>query len=260
MEIGTLAIEILGVSILSTLLGLYLVRRAVGVDKLKGNHEVAGFILGIVGTIYAVLLAFVVIVEWQKYTEASTIVTNEANVLGDLSRMAERLGEGPRKQVLTELFEYAQSVAEDEWPLLANGNSSDNTTNLLNNLWKTYVLDQNPQTPVEAALYSESLRRLNDLSDNRRLRIESSHDGLPPMLWVALIGGGILTLGFTYFFGASNMRAQLLMVAALTVEIAFILLLIVSLDNPYKDGFKVSANPIREQATHISGRIAKGGF
>ncbi len=260
MTTGILAIEVLGVSILITLMGLYVVRRMVGVDKLRSNHEVAGFMISIVGTIYAVLLAFVVVVEWQKYAEASSTAATEANVLGDLSRMAERLSSEQRKQVLTELRDYAQSISNDEWPMLAKGNSSSKTTGLLNKLWKNYVINQNPQLTAETALYSESLRRLNDLSDTRRIRINSSRNGLPPMLWGVLIGGGVVTLAFTYFFGVSNMRAQLLMVAALTGEIAFILLLIVSLDNPYRGELKVNPAPIREQADHIGERIAKGGF
>src|SRR5271170_5104249 len=117
-----------------------------------------------------------------------------------------------------------------------------------------------PETSMDVALYTDSLRRLNDLSDSRRLRINSSRDAVPIMLWVLLIGGGITTIGFTYFFGVSDVRAQFLMVAALTGEIAFILMLIVSLDNPYKGELKVTADPIREQAEHIGSRISKGGF
>jgi len=67
MRAGILAIESLGVSILITLIGLYLVRRIVGLENLRRNNEVAGVIIGIVGTIYAVVLAFIVVVEWQKY-------------------------------------------------------------------------------------------------------------------------------------------------------------------------------------------------
>ncbi|HEV3037766.1 MAG TPA: hypothetical protein VHA33_08280 [Candidatus Angelobacter sp.] len=37
---GILAIESLGVSIVITLIGLYLVRRIIGVEKLRSNHEV----------------------------------------------------------------------------------------------------------------------------------------------------------------------------------------------------------------------------
>jgi hypothetical protein len=40
MGAGILAIESLGVSIVITLTGLYLVRRIIGVEKLRSNHEV----------------------------------------------------------------------------------------------------------------------------------------------------------------------------------------------------------------------------
>ena len=91
MQTVILAIQVLGLSILLALAGAYLVRRIVGVERLKGHHEVAGFIIGIVGTIYAVFLAFMVVVEWDNYQQASTLVTTEANLLGDVSRMAEGL-------------------------------------------------------------------------------------------------------------------------------------------------------------------------
>jgi hypothetical protein len=255
-----LGIEILGLSIIITLIGLYVVRRAVGVEKLKSHHEVAGFIIGIVGTIYAVLLAFLVVVQWGKYQDASTMVTTEANALGDMSRMAEGLPTEQRAQVLTALRDYAQLVSDDEWPALAKGNASDKTTDNLNKLWKNYVMDQKPQTLQEAAVYNESLRRLNELSDTRRLRINASRDTVPAMLWILLIGGGATTVAFTFFFGVSDMKAQFLMVAALTGEIAFILLLLVVLDNPFRGDLAVSADPIKEQADHIGGRITKGGF
>jgi hypothetical protein len=251
---------ILGASVLITLIGLYLVRRTVDVDKLKSNHEVAGVMIGVVGTIYAVLLAFVVVVEWQKYADASNAAATEANILGDVSRMAERLPPVQRKQILTELRNYALAVSNDEWPMLAKGKSSDKATSLLNELWRSYVIDQNPQMAAEIALYGESLRRLNDLSDCRRIRINASHNGLPPMLWMLLIGGGAVTVTFTYFFGVPHIRAQFLMVAALTGEIAFILLLIICLDNPYRGELKVDPSSIREQADHIGGRINRGGF
>ena len=50
------------------------VRRAVGVEKLALNNEVAGFIFAIIGVVYAVLLAFVVIAVWEKFSEGQTSV------------------------------------------------------------------------------------------------------------------------------------------------------------------------------------------
>jgi hypothetical protein len=260
MQISILAGEVLGISIFIALIGLWIVRRTVSLEKLKSHHEVAGFIIGIVGTIYAVLLAFLVVVQWNKYQDASTLVTTEANLLGDISRMAESLSADQRKQVLTDLRDYAQLVTDKEWPALAQGHSDDSVTDRLNGLWRSYVMEIKPVTLQESALYAESLKRLNDLSDTRRLRVNASTDGVPPALWILLIGGGITTIAFTFFFGVPDMRAQILMVAALTGEIAFILLLLVALDNPYKGDLAVGPDPIHDQAVHIGGRLSKGGF
>jgi hypothetical protein len=91
---------------------------------------------------------------------------------------------------------------------------------MLNNLWRSYVIEMKPSTPQDITRYSESLKRLNDLSDTRRLRINTSRDTVPYVLWALLIGGGVMTVAFTFFFGVSDVRAQFLMVAALTAEIA----------------------------------------
>jgi hypothetical protein len=55
-----------------------LVRRSVGVEKLALNNEVAGFISAIIGVVYAVLLAFVVIAVWEKFSEGQTSVAKES--------------------------------------------------------------------------------------------------------------------------------------------------------------------------------------
>jgi len=65
----------------------------------------------------------------------------------------------------------------------------------------------------------ESLQRLNELGDHRRDRLLSIRSGVPGVMWVALLGAGAVTIGFTFFFGARNARAQGLMIAGLSVTI-----------------------------------------
>jgi predicted Rdx family selenoprotein len=47
--------------------GPVVVRRYVEVDQLRTNNEVAGFKFATVGVLYAVLLAFAVVVVWEKF-------------------------------------------------------------------------------------------------------------------------------------------------------------------------------------------------
>jgi hypothetical protein len=43
-----------------------------------GGEQVAGFIFAIIGMVYAVLLAFVVIAVWEKLSEGQTSVAKES--------------------------------------------------------------------------------------------------------------------------------------------------------------------------------------
>src|SRR3712207_3015347 len=55
---------------LAAVAGLVLVQRLVPVTIRKEHNDVAGFIYAVVGGIYAVLMALVVIAVWEDFTEA----------------------------------------------------------------------------------------------------------------------------------------------------------------------------------------------
>src|SRR5262249_58489490 len=47
--------------------GPFLVRLRIRLQHLRGNNEVAGFKFAVIGVLYAVLLAFVVIIAWERF-------------------------------------------------------------------------------------------------------------------------------------------------------------------------------------------------
>ena len=95
------------------ILGLLLVRRLVPLDLLQMHHEVGGYIIGVMGTIYAVILAFVVFVVWNQYQMANAAVVAEANSLGDLSRMTRRLPEPLQTQLRRRNQEEGRNKMQD---------------------------------------------------------------------------------------------------------------------------------------------------
>src|ERR1700724_2937426 len=60
-----------------SILGLYSVRRLVPVERLKQNHEVAGFTFGVIGAFYGLLLAFVIVAAWERFDRAEAEVQGE---------------------------------------------------------------------------------------------------------------------------------------------------------------------------------------
>jgi hypothetical protein len=238
------------VSVLLAHLGLRAVRRKVPLSTLETHHEVAGFIIGVLGAIYAVLLAFVVVVVWNQFEDAKVTVGKEANELNDLARMAQGFPESSRQRALGGLKIYAQAVVEDEWNAMSRGESSPKAQTSLEDLWQIYR-EIDPQTNRESALYAESLDSLNGISDNRRVRLHASREGVPLIVQILLWGGGLLAVAFTYFFGVKSVRSQSLMTAALAGQIAFILFLIVALDNPFHGYLRVSPEPMQQVLERI---------
>ena len=218
--------------------GLWLVRRQVDPETLRASHDVAGFLLAIVGVIYAVLLALVVVSVWEEYKDAETATAREANGLADVFRMSYGLPGKLQIQIRVEARAYAHAVVTEEWPLLARGKPGPQAVNDMDRLWAAYERWE-PKTSRENVLYSESISALRDMNDARRVRLLESRRGVPGLMWFVLCMGGIGTVVFTYFFGAQNFRAQALMTGVLAAEIALVLLLIMALDYPFSGDLRV---------------------
>ena len=114
--------------------GLAAVQRLVPAALRQEHNDVAGFIYAVVGVIYAVLLALVVIAVWEEHEAARATVRDEASALAEVFWLARRLPgpEGPRIQELAR--SYATVVAEEEWPLMKDGRASPRAWALLDDI------------------------------------------------------------------------------------------------------------------------------
>src|SRR6185437_4954282 len=96
--------------------GPYVVRHFVQLDKLRTNNEVAGFKFATIGVIYAVLLAFAVIVVWEKVKAAEQDVEREAGAAATIFRLAGGLDAGHRVALDAATSAYLTAAIEKDWP------------------------------------------------------------------------------------------------------------------------------------------------
>jgi hypothetical protein len=235
----------------AALLGLLLVRRLVPLDFLQMHHEVGGYIIGVMGTIYAVILAFVVFTVWNQYQMTEAAVMAEANGVGDLSRMNKRLPDPLQTQVRGALVNYVQAVIHSEWAALGRQSESQEAWSALQKLWEIYRGADPPRDERAEIFYSESLRQMNNLSDSRRTRLFANHGKVPTLMWVLLWLEGAIILGFTYFFGVRSIRSQCLMTVALALVVSLNLFLIQELDQPFSGLAQISAAPLEQELARI---------
>ena len=219
-----------------------MIRRIYRHESLKHNNEVAGFNYAVLGAVYSVLLAFMTLAVYEEYKEGRNTIRIEASSITTLYQMAGGLSDPTRSWARNELIRYTSSVVKEEWPLMEKGLESGKTKGHMAEIWRIFIV-HNSGSANESAIHSQSLGILNDLQSTRQRRITSSQTVIPGFMWFVLIMGAGITIAFSFFFGAPNLKAQVLMTTMLTVLITLILLLIVHLDNPFFGPISVSAEP-----------------
>ena len=219
--------------------GLEAVRRLVPARLRREHNDVAGFIYAVVGVIYAVLLALMVIAVWEEHEEAKATVREEANGLADVFWLAHSLPEpeGPRLQELAR--SYAAAVAEEEWELMARGEGSSPEAWALMDEMRLVAQNLEVDSRTDQVLFERGLELVDGLADARRARMVEAEEGIPAVLWAVLVLGGIITVGFTYLFGLTNTWSHRLMVAAVAGLVALVLFTVGSLEYPFSGGTRV---------------------
>jgi fumarate reductase subunit D len=240
------------VPVLVAVAGLVLVQRLVPPERREGQNDVAGFIYAVLGVAYAVLLAFVVIAVWQDYETAKTNVESEAHELAGVYFLASQLPEPERTRIRDLARTYARVVVEEEWPMMKRGQTSPRAESLLSQL-RLQILQFDPSTEGEQVLYERGLTQLHDATDARRSRLLEVREGIPELLWVVIVGGGVITVSFTYLFGLKSNAAHALMVAALTLLICGILFTIGEFDYPFSGAVEIRPEAFKEALGSFGG-------
>ena len=219
-------------------MGLTVVQRVVPSQLRQEHNDVAGFIYAVLGVIYAVLMALVVIAVWEDFAEARDTAEREASELADVFRLAHQMPQPEGRQLQELARSYAQVVVDEEWALMAQGRSSPRAWDLLDEM-SLSLSNVEVRTSVEEAVYAETLNRMDELADARSARLVEAGEGIPAILWGVLVVGGVMVVGFTYLFGLDNSLSHKLMVAVLTLVISLILFSIGLLQYPFSGDVRV---------------------
>lgn len=246
---------------LPTLIAVYapvLVRRYINLQRLQTNNEVAGFKFAVVGVLYAVLLAFVVVVVWEKFNEADSFVSKEAAAAATVYRLSADIPGDPGNAVRAALTQYLNEAIEKDWPAMARGEGSPAVTVALDRVY-TALLSYRGTGNRDAVILAEALRNLDLMTQARRSRLFASDGYVPGVLWATLIIGAIATLAFTLFFGTKNLAAQSTMTGILSVLLFLGLLIVISFDHPFTGPVKVKPGALRIVLSDFGGVAEPGG-
>jgi hypothetical protein len=218
----------------------------------RAHNDVIGWQISIVGTIYAVMVGFMLYAVWANFQDAETNANNEANALVNLFRTADGLPAAQHDAIEIAAGNYAQAVLNREWPAMNRGQSPHDGQRYIMQLWAITT-----KTPAEnysqLASLHQAMAELSSLTEHRRIRILESRTEMPAILWTVLVVGGIITIGSCCLIGSENLPLHFALIVALSLLVSLALVTIGDIDQPFRGSVHVSPYAfVRAQETIIS--------
>jgi hypothetical protein len=225
-------------------------RRLLPIGLRQDHNDVSAAIFAVIGTTYAVMLAFVAMLALEGFNKAQAITDTEASLVENIYRLVDGLSGPDMQSMRLDIVGYADFVVAHEWPDQAAGRAVVEDEPHLTRLTKT-ALHLRPGSVADGDVHTLLLGDLGQLSAARRERLFDARTPIPAILWAVLMAGGALTVAFSSFLGAPSLRMHLAMSSLLAASGALVLLAIVALSNPFRGDFRVSPEPFEQVLTQM---------
>ena len=115
----TTSISAVIVSVLIAIGVLWMIQWAWDPGRRRSHNDVIGPSVGVIGTTYAVIVAFMLSGVWSNFQAALRNSEYEANSLVSLGRLGRALPSPEREEIARLTKEYAKDMILQEWPAMA---------------------------------------------------------------------------------------------------------------------------------------------
>jgi hypothetical protein len=234
-----------GFSVALAMATTFYIRRTPWFGRNADGAEFIGLMYPMIGAIYGVVLAFTIVLSWQRFAEAETYTSSEVTHLSSIWRNSQAFACSDQISAESRLLAYARSVVDDEWMILAyNGEEHSQTTGAYEDIWRFYR-NYVPATYTEQRFYEAALGQLSELGIQRRLRTMSATSEISGIVWAFLSVGGIVTVMIPMFFWTKVGSVQIAVNGVMAFIISFSLWIVASLQYPYSGDVSVSSAPFK---------------
>ncbi|HEY9711897.1 MAG TPA: hypothetical protein V6C72_00415 [Chroococcales cyanobacterium] len=232
------AVVILATILVLAVSGQVLVQRLFKPETLGDHESLVQAMLGVVGTLFSVLLGLLVAGSIDNYQEVKMQVAAEANACADVFRLARGFGDKERITIRALCRAYGASVIKDEWPEMERHRMSDKTWDIYQQMWEA-VVAIDPDQDRENNLQQSILSAMQTLGENRRARAVNSQAALMPILWVTILVGAFITILFTYFFTSQLGALHLVMTGLIAISLGLNIWLLAAYSSPFSGDLSI---------------------
>ena len=130
-----------------------------------------------------------------------------------------------------ELFEYMNSIVDDEWVNLERGQGSSKTHMLWRGISRK-IMSLEPVTNRQIAMYTDIIKKSEEVAESREARIERSSIRLPGLFWIVILICIFSLLAINTLFLPSD--SFFFGLKILPVTLGALISLLVITDQPFK--------------------------
>ncbi|MBU3617581.1 DUF4239 domain-containing protein [Polynucleobacter sp. JS-Polo-80-F4] len=192
-------------------------------------------------SITLLLIAFSLVRVQGDHRNVEDLVSREAALMFKLNRSLAAFGGANAAELQGDLKSYANAVVDDEWPLMAKNERSEEASNYLTDLTQGIRL-LDPRNPVQQMARAEVVTTLSQLSDVREARLSAARLQLPNYLWDALAISVALLIVFGWL--QNPLPKMVAYVGGVTIGVSVLFTLVIALEGLFVGESKVTPEAI----------------
>jgi hypothetical protein len=206
--------------------------------QLGATNDLVGYVLSCYCVFYGLLLGLIAVAAYQNYAQVDMAVTQEAASLAALYRDASAYPDPHGENLRWILRDYCRYQIKYAWPLQRKGLiPSGGEIRLTAFLERLMAFE--PQDKSEEALYAETLRQFNRLTELRRMRLYSVTTGIPAVMWYVVAVGALINIALVWLFDM-RLITHLFLGGLLAFFLGTVVFLVAAMDNPFRGEVSIS--------------------
>jgi len=231
-----------------------LVRRYVSEETRHRATATAAVTLQVTATIYAILIAFVIVDEYTQLRSAQGDISAKASALAVIDESSRALPQAVSDSIRTETLAYARTIVQESIPRFEKRAVPDpRADRLLERVYRT-VQSYEPKTQSEIAAARAISDSLNDVVSTRAGLIDDARSTVPAALFWLLLVIGMVVMAIATMLDTQHRQSHLIILSGLALVIWLTLALVVSMDYVFGGIIGVDSGPLR---TFIHFRAAR---
>jgi hypothetical protein len=215
-------------------------------ERVRVFKAVSAGLLSPLGTIFGLLVVFIVVQVWSDVDRAALAVDREASALRMVVLLAPTFPGEPEAQIRNLVRRHIEEAVFVEWPTMAKRSASLKLTSQALDEALQLVLSLAPNSAGQIAAQREIVTALENALDARRQRIILSRSTVNWVKWTCLLAQGVCTLILIAIVHSDNRAAAAIAMWIFATGLAVSVLLISSHDRPFSGEISVKPDVLLE--------------